>query len=909
MEAWNNFVDRISEWFDFDDGAGRIQNYAPSSIPTCDGEALRNLVPYRTYDEESELFFNDNSYGFVLELAPLVGGNDQMITIISQTLASQLPEKSWVSIIDHASNRVGNYLDAWELQRHAEGGLLKKVAEHRTAHLKKAIHKSLYDKVKIQLFDYRIMLCVAIEGRPKQIAIDRLMAAKDAIHTSFKQAGIDNIPMKPERLLAYTREILGASGEDTQPQVDIEDSLDLLNIHAVEDNQKLRQARKRLIMNEGSKFAKDIRCLSVKKRPKMWPQWQNQRLIGDMYNDTQRLPCPTVFVTVFQVMKQEAAQHKMFTKVVSAQKKSEQRGLAARLSPTASREAQEAAFVTSKLNDGEKLVQMYQQVIVQAPIEDGNRCTEQVKNLFDSAGWQLKEVPFLQLQSFLTAIPFTLSEGLGRDMHKVQRLKRQLSWSIANLAQMQGEWKGDDWNYPLMLMIGRRGQPLNFNPFLNQDGNYNVAVVGKSGSGKSVFMNELSQAVLGIGGRDFTIDIGGSYKHACHLFKGTYIDVSENLSLNPFSSLGPHERASTQEIGEYWSEVKSMIANITLSMCCQRSDPTDAQETTINTVVHKIIDRYGNKASFTLIHQELCKLADAPNKPDGVKSTIHELAAGIEPYTEAGQYGQFFNGECNVDFTNRYVVLETERFESMGKRMLQVAIKLLMYHITDALYLGDRSTPTLVKIDEGWKMLESRDSAFIEDVARRVRKYMGSLVTGTQSVEDYQKSAQAKACWEQSDYNVLLAQKSQSMDTYCRLNGIEDSGTKKLIKSVKRNGEYYAEALICSPNGTMAVGRLILDHFSVAAFSTKGVDYTRVTWLSDKLSGIEEALDVRAKERILIMEHDFRPRDAELKTLTEVFGREKAEIMHQEWTGVLRAAEEKRKEKERKKAQEEQEAA
>ncbi|MBV7300272.1 type IV secretion system protein TraC [Enterovibrio paralichthyis] len=875
IETSKRYINVIANQFDLsvDGHDSPVSQYASASTHTTyDGGSIRDLVPFRLYDTETDLYLNDNSYGFIFELAPMVGATDEMVQILSKSLAAQLPEKAWVTIMDYASNRVGGQLNTWKGPREGHDTLIEKVAKYRVGHLEKGIYGSLYDKLNLRLFDYRVLVTVSLEGKPSQRDIDTLLGIRDALSASFHQAYIDNILVKPEQLLAFTREILGNNGETTRPEVQY-NPYEMLNTQAVEDNQKIRVRPGRLVINEGTGSATDVRVLSISKRKRIWPQWENQRLIGDMYNDAQRLTCPTLFVTAFQVLKQDSAQNKILTQALSANKKAEQRGFVANLTPHTKQQAQELNFVAAKLNDGEKLVQMYQHVVIFAPDGKGNTCEQQIKGIYDSCGWKLSRVPFLQLQSLLVCLPFTLAEGLGQDLHSMKRLKQQLCWSIANLAQMQGEWKGDDWSHPLMMMIGRRGQPLNFNPFLNNDGNFNVAVVGKSGSGKSVFMNELSYAVLGIGGRDYTIDIGGSYRHACHLFGGTYIDVDHELSLNPFSNLGPAPGAPSSEVAEYWAEVKAMISSIIMSMCRQKSDASDFEESVILTVTADVIEKYKQETTFTLIYDHFVALAatdDANGKstiPEQSRATLYEIAAMIKPYTLHGEYGKYFSGQCNVNFNNRYVVLETEKFESMGKRMMQVVIKLLMYHITEALYHGDRKTPTLIKIDEGWKMLDSRDATFIEDASRRVRKYQGSLVTGTQSVGDYFKNPAAKACWEQSDYTVMLSQKSESIAEYKRQTVSDvDSHFERLLKSVKRNGEYYSEALIIAPNGVKAVGRLILDPYSVSAFSTKGPDYSRVTWLDKQLNNMEQALDIRMTERELI-EKGMSDSDARLEAL------------------------------------------
>lgn len=857
IETAKKLLTKISDVVDmsFDGYDSSIHRYSSATIPTFDGGSLRSLVPFRTFDKVSKVFIQDKSYGFALEAAPLVGATDAIVKQLSQTLAT-LPETAWVTILDFASNRVGEHLDAWCSPRLQHESLTAKMAYHRAKHLSKAIHSSLYEEVPLRLYDYRVVITICLEGKPSTDNLDSMMSLRDSVQTSLRQANIDTRIMEREDLLSFTQEVLGSSGEANRPQVEINE-YDPLNVQAVADNQKITVKRSRLIYNEGTENALDVRTFATKKIKRVWPQWENQKLIGDQFNDAQRLPCPTLFTTCFQILKQDAAQSKIGTKALSTTKKAEERGTIASMTPHTKQQAQELQFVMQKLNDGEKLVRFYQQVTLFAPYGQGNRCEEMLKSIYTQVGWKINKVPFLQVQSLLASVPFTLPEGLGADMEKLERFKKQLSWSMANLAQLQGEWKGDSWQQPLMLLIGRRGQPMNFNPFLNKDGNYNVAVVGKSGSGKSVFMNDLSFSVLSIGGRDYTIDIGGSYKYPCELFGGQYIDVDENLSLNPFSGLGPVEGAGASEVAEYWGEVKSMISSIVMSMCFQRKDPTDEEESIILEVVSAVIDQHKQQASFTLIYRSLLNLLNLANEqgiPESNRATLYSLAQMIKPYTDEGTFGKYFKGECNVNFRSNYVVLETEKFESQGPRMMQVVIKLLMYHITEALYHGDRVTPTLIKIDEGWKMLESRDSKFIEDAARRVRKYMGSLVTGTQGVADYFKNPAAEACWLQSDYVVMLSQKAESIAKYKeKMDGQLDPSLERLLSSVRRNEEYYAEALIRTPSGVSAVGRLVLDPYSISAFSTKGPDYRRVKSLRDALSGnIELALDIRYTERVLM---------------------------------------------------------
>ena len=106
---------------------------------------------------------------------------------------------------------------------------------------------------------------------------------------------------------------------------------------------------------------------------------------------------------------------------------------------------------------------------------------------------------------------------------------------------VQGEYKGVA--SPVVQLIGRRGQPLYWDPFSNTGGNYNVAVIGKSGSGKSVFMQELVTSLRGTGCKTFVIDDGRSFMNTCLLQGGrfVYFAAKQNSCLNPFSLLSEND--------------------------------------------------------------------------------------------------------------------------------------------------------------------------------------------------------------------------------------------------------------------------------------------------------------------------------------------------------------------------------
>ena len=101
-----------------------------------------------------------------------------------------------------------------------------------------------------------------------------------------------------------------------------------------------------------------------------------------------------------------------------------------------------------------------------------------------------------------------------------------------------------------------------------------------------------------------------------------------------------------------------------------------------------------------------------------------------------GEYGRFFNGHNNIRFKNRFTVLELEELKGR-KHLQQVVLLQLIYQIQQEMYLGEQDRRKIVFIDEAWDLLTQGDvGKFIETGYRRFRKYGGSAVTVTQSVND-----------------------------------------------------------------------------------------------------------------------------------------------------------------------------
>ena len=380
-------------------------------------------------------------------------------------------------------------------------------------------------------------------------------------------------------------------------------------------------------------------------------------------------------------------------------------------------------FVIDKLKRGQKLVKAFYQVCIYAPQSQAEQCERAVRDLYKTKGWSLTKDQACKLQTWLAGMPFTLSCGLHEDLKRLNRLKSMVTWSCANLAPLQGEWRG--MRKPTLMLVGRRGQIFFWDPFENTGGNYNVAVIGKSGSGKSVFMQELVASFRGSGGQVIVIDDGRSFMSSCLMQGGIFVDFGEEaVCVNPFSIVSEQD---FERKPEYKEEVMHLLNLIIRQMCKANEVTSDIENAFISEAIFEVWEKKKTKATITDVAQCLLEHKDA---------RAHDLGTMLMPYTEKGIYSRFFEGEANIKLEKPFFVFEFDKIKSKPD-LQRIMLMILIFLVTEKMYHGNRTNTTSLVIDEAWGLLHgSHFAGFIEGVARRARKYNGNLITGTQSIDD-----------------------------------------------------------------------------------------------------------------------------------------------------------------------------
>lgn len=778
-----------------------------------------DLFPYESFDTETNIFYNLDSVGFIVETTPMVGSSDIMQREISNLFTNVLEDESALQVMFYADPHIGDRLDGFVLERVDPN--LKGLYQKRVDYLKTFAQNSPIKPYSLR--NFRVFLSVSIE-KTKSVMRDKevLLRIQSQMKTTLEMVNCPVWFLNPKDLLSLLHGIfLNSADQTNRPEIEW-NRLEPIADQLICDSKNVFISEKDILLNNGEITA---RSYSVREFPFEWSLHAMNRLIGDSDRDPAQIPCPFIFHYGVYIPKQDALKTKLIAKTSYVEKQAY--SPIGKYLPDIQREAEELSFVRDQMGRGERLVQTHFNVILLSKTKEIETCEQTLVNLFTSNEWKLEANRYLHLPMILNSMPMMWGEEQVQSFLNLKKIKTTLSTESSNLLPLQGEWQGT--KTKAMLLSGRRGQVFGWYPFDNDTGNYNTCVVGRSGSGKSVFMQELMSSTLGLGGRVFVLDVGRSFQKTCSLLKGQFIEFSPKmpLCLNPFSTITTHDETASED-------ALAMLKSILALMAAPSYGVDDKGAALLEQAMLETWHIYKNETTITKIAEYLVK-SDDPKAND--------LGQMLYPYTKNGTYGRFFEGKSTVDFKNQLVVVELEELKER-KDLQSVIVQMVIVSITNQMFLGDRTTPFSIVFDEAWDMLRGKQSGvFIETLARRLRKYRGSLVVGTQSINDFFVNPGAQAAFDNSDWMCLLSQKPESIEYLKKTDRLSLTPQKEaLLKSVKTKQGQYAEVMITGSSG-YAVGRLILDPFSNLLYSTKAEDYAAISHLIDRGYSLSDAID------------------------------------------------------------------
>ena len=822
-----------------------------ASVDDC--ASFSQWLPYRAYIEDRQIFVNRDTLGYCLELRAQSGADEEMARVLTALYAA-CPAGTGLQFNLLASPDIRATLGRYAQLRVSdevvpEFDLLARAGRHsnihrtmarrRVGHYLSGTQNSLLPNQSYLLRNMRLVLSVSLPSSALNLSrADELLLLRDAHRATLHAAGFASRLWSAADLINWVSALLDPHRQHGGGLPLCYDSGRELREQVIDRATRLVIERSGIeLSNPAVQHASELRLLSVRSFPPRFALWNMGSLIGDLYQATLQYPCPFMITLGVHMLDAQATRNWAYLKAARATTNAT--SPMARFLPDLQERKADWDIVLKAMDEGQQLVDLQHQVALFANRADMARAEQSARSIFRSRGFELSRDTMMMAQGLIGSLPMTMSPAFHADLARMKRVSTKTTANAVHLSPLVAEWTGTA--TPVLLLGGRRGQTMQLDVYDNPAGNYNVAIAGTSGSGKSLLLNEIAAAYLGTGARVWIIDVGRSYEKACANFGGSFIEFTEKagLSLNPFSLV--------DDIDEDMELLQPLLAQ----MVSPREALDAFQYSTLGAAIKKVWKTLGRDMTVTDVHQLLSSgRLDEESEGAGTQGDrrLKDLATMLHPYTREGSYGKYFDGRASIDFSSDFIVLELE--ELKAKRDLQTVVLLIvMYRITREMYFS-RERKKIVIIDEAWDLLSGGASAdFIEAGYRRARKYKGAFMSATQGVDDYYRNPAAKAALDNSDWMLLLRQKPESIEMMDKLGQLTmDDAMKRLVQSLRTEHGAFSEVFIHSPAGS-GIGRLIVDPYSLLLFSSRAEDFAAINAKRAAGLSVSQAIDAVLRER------------------------------------------------------------
>lgn len=808
-----------------------------------------SVFPVLAYDDDSGLFLcDDKNLGFGFMCSPLIGTDEKIEQQVSSLLNEQYPPNTQMQVMLYRSPDINR--EMYEMEGLREGfrnSLMTEVISERAAFFQKYTSekmiantdKGIFDLGYIQ--DLKLIISVKVPiatEQPSTKEYDEVRVMRTKVMTT-----LENIKLRPLSLHAKdwirvmnTMFNWGAGSAWRVDACDWDESQPLCN-QVLDYENCIEISKDHLKVGE-----QYVKCLSAKRRPESLYFGDAIVNAGDLSGGLGGVKSNYLVCTNIVFPETDSEKQKIERKRQYAVRQAS--GPLVKFVPILVDKKDDLDAIYSSMQAGNKPLKMsYHVCVFGRSEEEVETAAMSARNFWRTNRFEIMVDKFIQMPVLINCLPFCNDAEAINDLN---RHKTLTSKEAAPLMPIFGEWKGT--GTPHMNLMSRNGQVMSFS--LHDTGsNMNGVMAAQSGSGKSFATNELISSYLSEGAQVWVIDVGRSYKNLCETYDGDFLHFgsTSEACLNPFPLVvsldGTKEtRAPDAEVNPDDDDDGEEDALIGLleAMAAPNSKLSDLQIAALKKTLNKVWLEKFRETLVDDIAEELLKSED---------ERIRDVGSQLFTFTTKGSYGRFVNGDNNIQFNKQFTVLELEELKSR-KHLQQVVLLQLIYQIQQEMYLGDRNRKKIVIIDEAWDLLTQGDVAkFIEAGYRRFRKYGGSVLIITQSINDLFDSPTGRAISENSATTMLLGQKPETIESMKRQGRLELSAYDyEQLKTVHTIPGVYSEIFIKSEFGR-GVGRLIVNDFQKLLYSTKAEDVNRIARYCETGMDVSEAINAILADR------------------------------------------------------------
>lgn len=794
------------------------------------------FCPVQAYDEQSKLFLcDDSTLGFAFECVPLAGGDQHTKERIEQLVAGDYPPGTIMQFFLYRSPDIEPQLNALARirQDHMDGplaGVVKQRIDFLRAHTKKNIHgRSFsggdYDCGRIQESRLIVSIKIPFEGKePKESDVVLTKTWKTKTESALSSVGLWPYALSASRYIRLMQSIINWSPNATWRSMPVmgeweEDKT--ISAQIFDPTTDLVIADKSTLQLGEHCF---VKVMSAKRIPDAFFFTEAMKYVGNTMGGNDKLTinyavCCNVFFPVTQSEKSKLETKRTWTVNQAV-------GPMLKFVPVLADKKHSFDILSESFQKGAKPIRMTFSVLL---FSDSRKAVERAavsaQSYWDTMHFHLMEDYFITAPMFQNCLPLCAEKEA---VFHLDRYKTMTTRELPVLLPVFGEWKGTGTFH--VALISRNGQLMSLS-LHDSDTNKNAVIAAESGSGKSFLLNEIIVSYLSEGAQVWVIDAGKSYKKLNEQLDGDFLqfDEASKICLNPF------------ELIDDWKEDEDTISALIAAMASEKEKLSDFQMAGLKQILKRLWETKGQAMTVDDIAAECL---------GHTEQRMHDIGQQLFSFTSKGGYGQYFHGHNTMRFENPFTVLELD--ELQGRTHLrQVVLMQLIFQIQREMYLGERNRKKIMIIDEAWDLIKSGPvSVFIEHGFRKFRKYGGSAIIATQSLNDLYENPVGRAIAENANMMLLLGQKPETIAS------IRDSGRLvlseagfNLLSTVASVGGVYSEIFVKSGHTGVGVGRLIVSNFEKMLFSTAPEDVNAIENYTNRGLNVTDAINHVLRDR------------------------------------------------------------
>ncbi|MBW5823275.1 TraC family protein, partial [Yersinia enterocolitica] len=217
MKQFLKVLENLQKAFRMPDGAAQMTR----NLASLDYPQLTSVLPYRDYDQDSGLFVNQNTVGFLLKAQPLIGANEQIVYVLEDLLKSKLPRKTPIAFHLVSSKLIGEQLDQGLAEFRWQGKHAEKFNRITRAYYQRAAQQQFNSPtgLPLTLRDYRLYISFCVKAKKRTAAVMTEVAhIMKVLRSSLDAAKIYTKPADAQDLATLVHSMINARHDQLSPE-------------------------------------------------------------------------------------------------------------------------------------------------------------------------------------------------------------------------------------------------------------------------------------------------------------------------------------------------------------------------------------------------------------------------------------------------------------------------------------------------------------------------------------------------------------------------------------------------------------------------------------------------------------------------------------------------------------------